>query len=67
MKTPGKEPEVLGLDVSSKLDIMRPKIDEVIRKFGRIDILVNNAGVSFRGEVKKALVFILIIVFLIKL
>jgi len=26
---------------------MRPKIDEVIRKFGRIDILVNNAGVSF--------------------
>ena len=51
MKTPGKEPEVLGLDVSSKLDVIKSKIEQVIQKFGRIDILVNNAGVSFRGEV----------------
>lgn len=51
MKESGKEPEVLGMDVSSKLEVIKPKIDEVIRKFGRIDILINNAGISFRGEV----------------
>ncbi|CAF0803652.1 unnamed protein product [Brachionus calyciflorus] len=46
----GKEPEILILDVGSKLDVIRPKLDEVINKFKRVDILINNAGVSFRGE-----------------
>jgi NAD(P)-dependent dehydrogenase (short-subunit alcohol dehydrogenase family) len=41
----------LCLDVSSKLDAVKPKIENIIQKFGRIDILINNAGISFRGEV----------------
>ena len=51
IKRPGKEPEVLCLDVSSKLDVVKPKIEKLYEKFGRIDILINNAGISYRGEV----------------
>lgn len=51
MRMPGKEPEILNLDVSSKLEIVKPKIDALYKKFHRIDILINNAGVSYRGDV----------------
>lgn len=47
---PGKEPVILCLDVSSTLEVMKPKIEGIIEKCGNIDVLVNNAGVSFRGE-----------------
>lgn len=47
---PGKEPEVLCLDVASSEDIIKAKINSMIEKFEYIDILVNNAGVSFRGQ-----------------
>ena len=50
-KKPGKEPEILCLDVSTKLDAVKPKIEALIEKFQRIDILINNAGISYRGEV----------------
>jgi dehydrogenase/reductase SDR family protein 7B len=51
MRSPGKEPEILNLDVSSKLEVVKPKIDALYTKFHRIDILINNAGVSYRGDV----------------
>ncbi len=50
-KKGGKEPEVLVLDVTSKHDVVKSKIDYVLSKYKRIDILINNAGISFRGEV----------------
>ena len=57
LKKSGKEPEVFVMDVSCKLDIMKPKITAILNKYKRIDILVNNAGVSFRGEVRKCFFF----------
>ena len=47
----GKEPEVFGLDIGCKLEVMAPKITSLLSKYKRIDILINNAGVSYRGEV----------------
>jgi len=47
---PGKEPEVLCLDVASTEDAIKTSVDAMIEKFNYIDVLVNNAGVSYRGQ-----------------
>ncbi len=41
------------MDVASDIEVVKPKIEAVIAKFGHIDILVNNAGISYRGEVQE--------------
>ena len=55
---PGKEPEVLVMDVASDIEVIKTKFDAMLEKFKRIDVLVNNAGVSFRGEVIHKIPFI---------
>lgn len=44
-------PEVVCLDVTDPLNVVKSKLDVLVTKLGCIDILINNAGVSFRGEV----------------
>ena len=45
-------PEVICLDVTDPLNVVKNKLDYLVTKLGCIDILINNAGVSFRGEVR---------------
>ena len=52
---PGKEPEVLVLDVASGIEIVQEKMNSMYSRFGRIDVLVNNAGLGHRGEVSSIL------------
>jgi short-subunit dehydrogenase len=41
---------VLPMDME-KIDQFEQKVEQVVKKFGRIDILFNNAGISQRGDV----------------
>ncbi|KAI0792126.1 hypothetical protein C8Q75DRAFT_620825 [Abortiporus biennis] len=40
---------ILQLDVTDGPGIMRDKINEALKLFGRIDVLVNNAGISIKA------------------
>ncbi|MDP1747132.1 MAG: SDR family oxidoreductase [Bacteroidota bacterium] len=48
-KTDANNILILPLDLEHTADI-EEKVDQVIRKFGRIDVLINNGGIGQRGK-----------------